>query len=184
MFAATHPTGHFPHRALLLISGLATLACLADLGTVIAALLTSRILIQFVGQIATVFYLRAQGTATRAHLSDAVIPLAGPGCTGRLAVRLLHVETAGPDLRRCVARCGSGRLFSSGTASLEREKTTHRGLKNKFRRGRTPAANERVFRPRSFALSLPSLPALRVISKTITTFRPGWEGALPSPVRS
>jgi amino acid transporter len=66
-FAATHPTGHFPHRSLLLISGLSMLACLADLGTVIAALLTSRILIQFVGQIATVFYLRA--TARRPKLT-------------------------------------------------------------------------------------------------------------------
>jgi len=56
--AKTHPTGDFPHRSLLLISGLAMVACLADLGTVIAALLTSRILIQFVGQIATVGYLR------------------------------------------------------------------------------------------------------------------------------
>ena len=39
---------------------MATLACLADLPTVIAALLTSRIVIQFVGQIATVAYLRAR----------------------------------------------------------------------------------------------------------------------------
>jgi amino acid transporter len=62
VFAATHPTGHFPHRSLLLFSGLAMVACLADLGTVIAALLTSRILIQFVGQIATVFYLRVNAT--------------------------------------------------------------------------------------------------------------------------
>jgi len=60
VFARTHPTGHFPHRSLLLLSGLAALACLADLGTVIAALLASRILIQFVGQIATVMYLRAK----------------------------------------------------------------------------------------------------------------------------
>jgi amino acid transporter len=58
--ATTHPTGDFPHRSLLLISGLAMVACLADLGTVIAALLTSRILIQFVGQIATVAYLRTR----------------------------------------------------------------------------------------------------------------------------
>jgi amino acid transporter len=58
--ARTHPTGDFPHRSLLLISALATLACLADLATVIAALLTSRILIQFVGQILTIFYLRTQ----------------------------------------------------------------------------------------------------------------------------
>jgi amino acid transporter len=58
--ARTHPTGDFPHRALLLVSGLAALACLAHLETVIAALLTSRILIQFVGQIATVAYLRTR----------------------------------------------------------------------------------------------------------------------------
>lgn len=58
--AKTHPTGDFPHRSLLLVAALATAACLADLVTVIEALLTSRILIQFVGQIATVFYLRTR----------------------------------------------------------------------------------------------------------------------------
>ena len=50
----------FPHRSLLLIGGLAALACLADLKTVIDALVASRIPIQFVGQIVTVFYLRLQ----------------------------------------------------------------------------------------------------------------------------
>jgi amino acid transporter len=59
-FAATHPTGQFPHRALLLLGGAAIIACLYDLGTVIRALLTSRILIQFVGQIVTVWLLRAR----------------------------------------------------------------------------------------------------------------------------
>jgi amino acid transporter len=58
VFAAVHPTGHFPHRALILFSALAIVACLADLATVINALLVSRILIQFVGQIVTVVYLR------------------------------------------------------------------------------------------------------------------------------
>ncbi|WP_165249095.1 APC family permease [Paludisphaera soli] len=57
-FAATHPKGDFPHRSLMLIGGLGMLACLADLATVIMALLTSRILIQFVGQILTVFWIR------------------------------------------------------------------------------------------------------------------------------
>src|SRR5207302_306256 len=65
VFARTHATGHFPHRSLLLLGGMATLACLADLGTVIEALLTSRILIQFVGQIATVIYLRARSGQPR-----------------------------------------------------------------------------------------------------------------------
>jgi amino acid transporter len=63
--AKTHPRGEFPHRSLLLVGGLAVLPCLADLGTVIAALVTSRIVIQFAGQIATVFYLR-----TRPELSS------------------------------------------------------------------------------------------------------------------
>src|SRR5262249_29365205 len=63
--ARTHPTGDFPHRSLLLVAGLAVVACLADLVTVIEALLTSRILIQFVGQVATVFYVR-----TRPELSS------------------------------------------------------------------------------------------------------------------
>jgi hypothetical protein len=45
-----------------LISGLALLVCLADLETVILALVASRILIQFIGQIATVVWLRIKST--------------------------------------------------------------------------------------------------------------------------
>jgi amino acid transporter len=57
---ATHPKGEFPHRSLLVI-GLASVAgCFFQLAVVIEALLTSRILIQFVGQIATVFYIRSR----------------------------------------------------------------------------------------------------------------------------
>jgi amino acid transporter len=60
VFASTHPTGDFPHLSLLLMGGVAILACLADLQTVIEALLTTRIVIQFMGQILTVIYLRTQ----------------------------------------------------------------------------------------------------------------------------
>jgi amino acid transporter len=58
--AKTHPRGGFPHRALLGVSALAMAACLADLGTVIAALLTARILVQFAGQVGTVAYVRTR----------------------------------------------------------------------------------------------------------------------------
>src|SRR5690606_2254573 len=58
--ARSHPSGGFPHRSLLLVGALSTLACLVDLPTVIGALIASRILIQFVGQIGTTFYLRAR----------------------------------------------------------------------------------------------------------------------------
>jgi amino acid transporter len=74
----THPTGDFPHRSLLLIGALAVVACLADLTTVIAALLTSRILIQFVGQIATIAYVRANpALASRLTFRMALYPLPG-----------------------------------------------------------------------------------------------------------
>ena len=76
VFAATHPKGDFPHRSLMLIGALGMLACLADLGTVIAALLTSRILIQFVGQIATVFWIRRRPEiASRLRFRMPLFPL-------------------------------------------------------------------------------------------------------------
>jgi amino acid transporter len=59
-FATLHPVGAFPHRSLLLIGGLGAIACLAELKTVIDALVASRIPIQFIGQIVTVFYLRSR----------------------------------------------------------------------------------------------------------------------------
>jgi amino acid transporter len=55
---ADHPTGRFPHRSLLLVGGLTAIGCLFDLPTVIGALIASRILIQFVGQIATLAHVR------------------------------------------------------------------------------------------------------------------------------
>ncbi|GIW87312.1 MAG: amino acid permease [Isosphaeraceae bacterium] len=59
-FGATHPRGQFPHRSLLVIGAASLLGCLFPLTVVIEALLTSRILIQFVGQIATVFFIRSR----------------------------------------------------------------------------------------------------------------------------
>ena len=58
VFAHLHPQGRFPDVSLLVIGGLAILASFGDLGPVISALLTSRILIQFIGQIAAVNYIR------------------------------------------------------------------------------------------------------------------------------
>ena len=59
MFAKLHPSGQFPHVSLLVMGGLSMVACLWTLDTVISALLTSRILIQFIGQIAALRHLRA-----------------------------------------------------------------------------------------------------------------------------
>lgn len=58
LFSRVHPKHHFPHYSLIFLGIIGVLACLRNLDDVISALLTSRILIQFIGQIATVFYIR------------------------------------------------------------------------------------------------------------------------------
>ena len=58
IFAHLHPRGRFPDVSLLVLGGLAVLASFAELDAVISALLTSRILIQFMGQIVALHYLR------------------------------------------------------------------------------------------------------------------------------
>jgi len=58
LFSQLHPRHQFPHYALIALGIIGALACLRNLEAVIAALLTSRILIQFLGQIVTVFYIR------------------------------------------------------------------------------------------------------------------------------
>lgn len=58
VFARLHPRGGFPHISLLVMGGLSIIACLWTLDDVITALVTSRIVIQFIGQIFALGYLR------------------------------------------------------------------------------------------------------------------------------
>jgi amino acid transporter len=57
-FSKTHPRKDFPHRSLLLVGILSTIASLFDLVQIITALLLARILIMFVGQIIGLLLLR------------------------------------------------------------------------------------------------------------------------------
>jgi amino acid transporter len=57
-FGRLHPTGRFPHISVLVLGGLSMAASLFDLDAVISALLTSRILVQFLTQIYALHYLR------------------------------------------------------------------------------------------------------------------------------
>jgi len=57
-FAKLHPQAGFPYVSLLAIGALSTAAAMLPLGDVISGLLTARILVQFIGQIAAVQYLR------------------------------------------------------------------------------------------------------------------------------
>jgi amino acid transporter len=58
VFARLHPRGRFPYVSLLVMGILSMLASLLSLDAVISALLTSRILIQFIGQIAALHHIR------------------------------------------------------------------------------------------------------------------------------
>ena len=58
VFARLHPTKQFPHISLILIGVIAALCSLLDLSVVIDALLTTRIVVQFIGQVFAVMLLR------------------------------------------------------------------------------------------------------------------------------
>jgi amino acid transporter len=58
VFARLHPKGQFPYISLLVMGGISIACGFLDLGQVIDALLATRILIQFMGQIVAVVLLR------------------------------------------------------------------------------------------------------------------------------
>lgn len=58
VFARLHPRHHFPHVSLLVIGALSIVFSFLSLGMVIDALITTRIVVQFVGQIGAVALLR------------------------------------------------------------------------------------------------------------------------------
>jgi amino acid transporter len=63
IFGRLHPRKQFPHVSLLVIGGMSILCSFVSLGMVIDALMTTRILVQFIGQIFAVTLLRRRATA-------------------------------------------------------------------------------------------------------------------------
>src|SRR5213079_1131691 len=60
-FARLHPSGSFPHISLLVVGLVAIVCSFFPLGLVIDALITTRILVQFIGQIGALTILRRRG---------------------------------------------------------------------------------------------------------------------------
>jgi amino acid transporter len=58
VFGMLHPTKNFPHVSVLVVGGISILCSFFSLGVVIDALITSRIVIQFIGQIFAVRAIR------------------------------------------------------------------------------------------------------------------------------
>ena len=60
VFGRLHPTKRFPHVSLIVLGVLSIACSLLPLGLVIDALITTRILVQFIGQVFAVMLLRAR----------------------------------------------------------------------------------------------------------------------------
>ena len=60
VFGRLHPTKQFPHVSLVVLGVIAAICALLPLGFVIDALITTRIIVQFVGQVFAVMLLRAR----------------------------------------------------------------------------------------------------------------------------
>jgi amino acid transporter len=75
VFARLHPQKQFPHVALLWIGGLSLACSFLSLGAVINALLTLRILVQFIGQIGAVALLRRTKPASSRPFKMWLYPL-------------------------------------------------------------------------------------------------------------
>jgi len=63
IFGRLHPRKQFPHVSLLVIGGISILCSFVSLSMVIDALMTTRILVQFIGQIFAVTFLRRRAPA-------------------------------------------------------------------------------------------------------------------------
>ena len=74
-FGKLHPEKHFPHVSLLWIGGLSIACSFLNLNTVITALLTVRILVQFIGQIGAAARLRKLKPASERPFKMWLYPL-------------------------------------------------------------------------------------------------------------
>ena len=104
-FARLHPRGDFPHVSLLVLGAVAMGASFFSLDAVISVFVTSRILVQFLAQIAAVARLRSQG-ARNLGFRMMLYPLPSSDCLGWLELHLRHVRPRLHSGRRGNARGG------------------------------------------------------------------------------
>ena len=143
-FAQLHPEGRFPHVSLLVVGGLSIVASLFDLDAVISALLTSRILVQFLTQIAALHYMRKHRPDIERPFRMWLYPVPERDRLHRMGVHLRDLRMALHRVRIADARRRRPSLTGCG---LESRSSARR---RRFRRAaRVPAAArefERAFR--------------------------------------
>ena len=78
VFGRLHPTKPFPHISLLVVGVVSIVCSFFSLGTVIDALITTRILVQFMGQIGAVALLRRHRAGPPRLVPDVALSAAQP----------------------------------------------------------------------------------------------------------
>lgn len=108
-FARLHPTKDFPHVSLLFVGGLAILCSFLPLMTVIDALLTTRILVQFIGQIGALLWLRRNAPQLERPFRMWLFPL--PALLALLGWVFLFVTTDRRTLLYALSVLAAGLLW-------------------------------------------------------------------------
>ena len=117
--AAVHPTRHFPHYSLLLVGAMTTLASLFTLDFIIAVAVSSRILIQFLGQIVGLTLLRkTQPDRPRPFLMW-LYPI--PSCIAFIGFLFVFISSGIAAVAWGLAWIGAGVILFFGWARKNRE---------------------------------------------------------------
>ena len=90
VFARLHPTKGFPYVSLIVLGLISIVASFFSLGMVIDALIATRILVQFIGQVARCDAAQAHTAGHAAAVSHLALSGSDPHRAGRLAVHLRH----------------------------------------------------------------------------------------------
>ena len=110
VFGRLHPTKGFPYVSLLVIGVVAILCSFFSLGLVIDALITTRILVQFMGQIGAVTPAPAAVARDAAAVPDVALSAASLRGARRMDLPLRHLRAAGHPFRAGHAGSRRGRL--------------------------------------------------------------------------
>ena len=92
VFGRLHPTKRFPHVSLVVLGGISILCSLLPLGLVIDALITTRILVQFIGQVFAVMLLRGEPAGHAQAVSHVAVSRARDRGARRMDLFAAHVR--------------------------------------------------------------------------------------------
>jgi amino acid transporter len=106
MFGRLHPTKQFPHISLLLIGGLSVACSFLSLQVVVDAIVTMRIIVQFIGQIGAVMRLRKLKPASERPFSMWLYPM--PALVALVGWIFLFVTSRAQQMIYSVLALGSG----------------------------------------------------------------------------